>query len=270
MGTCFKSKKSAKCFFWTLPAIACAALSIAGPPLTGSPTQWSYEDTTQTAGPDEWGSMPGNSLCTTGTEQTPINIDPSSVKTNAQAPALHFDYQPSQCRLLNNGHTVKALCSPESKLRVDGNTYSLKEFHFHATSEHRIHSTPYPLEIHLVHVDAQGKPAAVVAVLVSEGKADSPLGRLMAALPRKTDSETSAPGIPFNPADLLPKNTAYFHYKGSLTTPPCSEGINWYVLQNPIELQPEQIKFFTSIPGFDRTHRPLQPLGTRKVEEGGQ
>jgi carbonic anhydrase len=226
---------------------------------------WGYDYTTSTAGPTEWGTIQGDELCALGHEQSPINIKRASVKNGSEEPALKFSYQSSALNLINNGHTVQQDFPAGSTLKIGPKTFTLKQFHFHAPSENQIDGKSFPLELHFVHVDEQGKPAVVVAVLIKEGGHNSDIDAIFSKLPKKEGQKEKSEITQIDPMKLLPDDLSYYRYSGSLTTPPCSEGLSWYVLRDTISMDTLQIKAFTSILGFAHSSRPIQPLGNRVV-----
>jgi carbonic anhydrase len=245
--------------FGVLLALTC--LAVAGE------KHWGYQDSDTTVGPGNWGSLSGDELCSTGSHQTPIDI-PAVAPVIKNAPTLEFNYAASPIQLLNNGHTVQMNYAPGSTLVIGKKSFKLLQFHFHAKSEHSIDKHFFPLEAHLVHVDGKGKPSVVVAVFLKQGKHNAALDPLFSQLPKKEGEKVEVSTL-FNAKDFLPVDQGYFRYEGSLTTPPCSEGIEWYVLKSPIEVDAAQIQAFTSIQGFDHTSRPIQQRGSRKIEQTG-
>lgn len=228
---------------------------------------WGYDYNSTTAGPTQWGSLPGDELCSFGKEQSPINIKTKKVKNGSNEPALEFHYQGVPLDVVNNGHTIQQdyPAGSGSTLKIGDQTLSLKQFHFHAPSENQIDGKTYPLELHFVHVNENGDPVAVVAVFLKEGSHNLALDPIFSNLPPKKGEREKSEVTQVFASKLLPDDFTYFHFKGSLTTPPCSEGVDWYVLREPISLDSLQIKAFTSIPGFSNISRPIQPLGRRVV-----
>jgi carbonic anhydrase len=164
----------------------------------------------------------------------------------------------------NNGHSLEALPEPGNSLEVDGTEYELEQFHFHAPSEHEIDGEPAAMEFHFLNVSEDGDPF-VLGVLVKEGQANPAAAKLVTALPPE-EGETLPVGGEVDPIDLLPpdpESAPRWHYDGSLTTPPCTEGADWNVYEQPIEMSAEQIDAYTSIYGDNR--RPLQPLNGREL-----
>jgi carbonic anhydrase len=227
---------------------------------------WGYEDSAESVGPAKWGTLAGDATCSTGKQQTPISLS-TGAATPEDLPNLVFGYKPSALSIINNGHTLQETYAAGSTLsRVGGrDTWTLAQFHFHAPSEHTLDGTSYPLEIHLVHVDAAGKPAAVVGVFIRAGKENAALARAFQSLPAKEGDKEVLAGETIDAGALLPADKTFFTYTGSLTTPPCTEGITWYVLKTPIEMSPAQIAAYSKLEHLEHTNRPIQSLGGRVV-----
>jgi len=227
---------------------------------------WGYEDSAESVGPAKWGTLAGDATCSTGRQQTPISLS-TAAATPEDIPNLVFAYRPSALSMINNGHTVQETYGAGSTLtRVGGrDTWTLAQFHFHAPSEHTVDGTSYPLEVHLVHVDATGKPAVVVGVFIRAGKENAALARAFQNLPAKEGDKAAPSGETIDASALLPADRTFFSYTGSLTTPPCTEGITWYVLKTPIEMSPAQIAAYSKLDHLAHTNRPVQSLGGRVV-----
>jgi carbonic anhydrase len=165
--------------------------------------------------------------------------------------------------IIDNGHTVQVNYGAGSSMSVDGKRYDLVQFHFHRPSEETIDGKAYPMEAHLVHKDAEGH-LAVVAVLLKQGKESPFLRALWANLPAEKEKEKVVGKVSINAASLLPKNHAYYTFPGSLTTPPCSEGVTWFVLTTPVDLSSSQVARFEKI--YPHNARPTQPLNGRVVK----
>lgn len=209
--------------------------------------------------PSQWGAVnPGYALCGAGQEQSPVNIEKFARDPNA-AP-LAFSYKPSNLDVVNNGHTVKVDYAPGSTLMIDGKSYELKQFHFHTPSEHYVVGAPYPMEVHFVHAATDGS-LAVVGALIKVGKHNKIVQGIWQNVPAQTGVGRVLDDVEYNVADLLPEDKGYYHYEGSLTTPPCTEGVQWYVLRSPIEISEEQLKVFQDM--FPVNARPVQNLNGR-------
>ena len=221
---------------------------------------WGYTGLT---GPANWGDLdPHYKPCKEGMSQSPIDITGAAGTTDMK---LKFDYSPVPLEIMNNGHTIKVNYSGKGTLTVGEKEYKLLQFHFHAPSEGAIKGKRYDLCAHLVHKGSDG--LAVVAVYFDTGlaKGNEFLKKLWMHLPAKTDEKKMMKEIMINAMDMLPKDMSFYHFMGSLTTPPCSEGVKWFVLKNPVPLSAMEKKAFTSI--FPNNARPLQKLNGRKVLE---
>jgi carbonic anhydrase len=227
---------------------------------------WGYEDGRDSVGPEKWGTLPGDAACGAGKLQAPINVR-AGAATPRDLPNLVFAYKPSSLSIINNGHTEQVTYEAGSTLGVVGgkDKWTLAQFHFHAPSEHQVEGASYPLEMHLVHLDATGKPATVVGIFIQAGRENAALARVFRSLPAKAGEKIARPGETIDAGALLPADKSFFTYTGSLTTPPCTEGITWYVLKTPIEMSRAQIAAFTKLEHLGHTNRPVQGLGGRVV-----
>ena len=228
---------------------------------------WAYETTANTAGPAEWGSLPGDSACATGKRQSPIDLAtriPFPVEAK-DLPNLAFKYGTTRLHLVNNGHTVQADVDKGSTVEIDGAVWTLLQFHFHTPSEHSLDGLHYPMEVHLVHAGPDGKPGLVVGVFLVQGGETPALAPIFASLPKEKGARRDDAAVTIDLTRLLPEDRTYLAYEGSLTTPPCTEGIRWYVLRSPMGITGEQLGAFVSLPHMTPTNRPVQPLAGRKV-----
>jgi carbonic anhydrase len=220
---------------------------------------WDYGEA---HGATHWGDLqPEFATCKTGHRQSPIDIrNPQK----ADLPPLRFDYKPSPLRIIDNGHTIMVNYLPGSFLFVGGKQYALKQFHFHRPSEEKINGKSFDMTVHLVHADEQGK-LAVVAVLLREGD-DNPLVReLWSELPKEKEKEEIFDKVQIDASRILPGDRGYYTFSGSLTTPPCSEDVTWFVLKNPVTVSASEIKQFADL--YRNDARPTQPLYQRVVLE---
>jgi carbonic anhydrase len=235
----------------SLSLVACAQKQIVH--------HWEYEGE---YGSVHWGALkPEYLLCGDGMAQSPINIS-KSYKTDLDS--IGFSYKDTPLKIVNNGHTIKAKYKPGSAVTMDGEKYELLQFHFHSPSEHEIEGKSYDMEMHLVHKN-ESDELAVVGVFIKRGKHNNTIQTLWHNLPEEINKENIIDTINVNAADLLPDDKSYYRYYGSLTTPPCSEGVSWNVLKSPIEMSDAQIKKFESIIGYNS--RLLQPVNKRFVLE---
>ena len=217
---------------------------------------WDYQGG---AGPDAWGGLkPEFSLCRTGQRQSPIDIrDGLAVDLDP----ITFDYQASRFAVLDNGHTVQVELAQGNSIDVGGKRFELQQFHFHRPSEERIDGRQFEMSLHLVHKDGQGR-LAVVALLFDKGPAHPVLQQVWNNLPLER-GEANPARAPLELAALLPADRRYYTYMGSLTTPPCSEGVQWIVMRHPVTLAPEQIEIFARL--YPMNARPLQAASGRRI-----
>lgn len=220
---------------------------------------WDYSEE---RGPGHWGDLkPEFSLCKNGLNQSPIDI---SNPQPADLPSIQFDYHPSSLHIIDNGHTIQVNYAAGSSITVDGSTFALKQFHFHRPSEEKLNGKSYDMVVHLVHQNAAGN-LAVVAVLLTQATDNALLRQLWAHLPNEKEKEETRDDIQIDVNALLPAERGYYSFKGSLTTPPCSEGVTWYVLKQPVAVSARQIAEFSKI--YPHNARPTQPLNGRVVLE---
>ena len=244
-------------------ALAFATISIAA--FAAQTKHWAYEDHGDEVGPAKWSTLPGNEACGTGRRQSPINLAAGVVKAQ-DLPNLVFGYKPSHLLMTNNGHTVQVAYDVGSTLgRTGSAALTLAQFHFHDPSEHTLDGASFPMEAHLVHVDAAGKPVAVVGVLIKAGGEHAGLATAFQGLPAHSGQKAEPAGVTVDAATLLPSDKTFYTYAGSLTTPPCTEGLTWYVFKTPIEMSAAQIGAFTTLEHLGHTNRPVQSLGGRVV-----
>jgi len=223
---------------------------------------WSYSGDT---GPERWGSLsPEYAACSQGKEQSPVNISDAQ---HAKLPAIEFNYQSSALAVINNGHTIQVNYAPGSSITLDGKTYNLVQFHFHHVSETTIKGKHSPLEGHLVHKSADGK-LVVVAVMFDEGAANPAIKTVWSHVPKKVGSENKPAGVQVSASQLLPTDRNHYTFPGSLTTPPCTEGVTWLVMAHKMTASKEQIEAFAKL--YPNNYRPVQPLNGRTIMMGGE
>jgi carbonic anhydrase len=172
---------------------------------------------------------------------------------------IQFKYSAKGLEVLNNGHTIQVQRTSSGSIAVGGEEYELLQLHFHHPSEHTVQGEAYPMEMHLVHKSTDGE-LAVVGVFFREGAHNPHIEEIWESMPAQAAEETTAE-TQVNAADLLPEDRRYWHYAGSLTTPPCTEGVRWYVLKTPISVSREQVATFSSV--MHDNARPVQPLYER-------
>ncbi len=222
------------------------------------PSHWTYEGET---GPNYWGSMKSEfGLCSNGKQQSPVNITEAYAQDLAP---LQFQYQESKTNIQNNGHTIQLNYDPGSYLQLGSDRYQLLQFHFHTPSEESIGGQRYPMVAHLVHKNEAGQ-LAVVALLINQGNEDNEIiNTFWKKMPTKHNETRSYDEIKYSVGDLLPKNRSYWTLMGSLTTPPCSEGVRWLILKNPLQISAKQIARFKK--EFPMNARPVQSLQQRAI-----
>jgi len=219
---------------------------------------WTYEGE---HGPTHWGSLEADfETCKLGKHQSPIDIRGAKA---VALPAIQFAYEPSPLKLIDNGHTVQVTYAPGSFISVGDQKYELQQFHFHHPAEEKVNGKPYPLVAHLVHKNAEGK-LAVVAVLLAEGRASPFVENLWKYLPAEEGKEVAPEGVTVDVASLLPAKRGYYTFTGSLTTPPCTEGVTWFVLKTPVQVSKGQVDAFAK--KYPHNARPVQPLNGRVVQ----
>ena len=222
------------------------------------PTHWDYAGS---EGPEAWGKMrPEFNKCATGTRQSPIDIR-GGIAVDLEP--IKFDYRPSAFSVIDDGHTVQVNVEPGNSITITGRRYELVQFHFHRPSEERIDGRQYDMVAHLVHKDAEGR-IAVVAVLLDRGSAQSIVQTVWNNLPLEKGDEVHA-GSRIDLSQLLPDDKRYYTYMGSLTTPPCSEGVLWMVMKQPVPISVEQLAIFSRL--YPMNARPIQQADGRLIKE---
>ncbi|VAW94321.1 Carbonic anhydrase, alpha class [hydrothermal vent metagenome] len=237
--------------------VAAASAIVISSAFASGGAHWTYEGK---EGPSHWGNLSHSyAMCKEGKKQSPIDI---STTKKAKLSKINFSYTAQPKEILNNGHTVQVNMKKGSSVTVAGKTYNLLQFHFHAPSEHTINGKPADMVAHFVHQAKDGQ-LGVVGVLFKAGKTNAALAKLWKYMPQKEgDKNTLAAGITI--AKLLPAKTNYYHYSGSLTTPPCSENVNWMVLQTSVSVSTAQVDAFSRV--IHKNVRPVQSHHGRMVK----
>ncbi len=246
---------------------------------TGHGAHWGYTGST---GPEAWSGLAEEYvLCGSGKRQSPVDI---LSETPADLYPLVFQYQDIPLQVLNNGHTLQAnydTSGPDVTVNIGGKPYPVKakpvynsllklgdvsykllQLHFHTPSEHARNGIRYAMEVHLVHKSADGN-LAVVGVLLDRGRENPVLKKILDNASGEINAVKRVKGVTLNASDLLPADREVFYYSGSLTTPPCSENVNWMVMKNPVEVSDAQVKAFDRLIGENA--RPLQPMHWRTM-----
>jgi carbonic anhydrase len=218
----------------------------------GHAKHWDYTQN----GPATWGEV--SKTCAIGNSQSPVNIvTGKTVKLDEKNTLTLNEDAKTTAKVIDNGHSIKVTPKKGGSITLKGENFDLLQFHFHGKSEHTVDGKPYEMVAHMVHQNSKTKQLAVVAVFFKEGKKNPILDTVIEAV-GKGD-------VTLNPKDLLPSDTgSYYHYIGSLTTPPCSENVEWYLLKQPAEASKEQIEAFRKY--YHLNERPTQKLNDRKIE----
>ena len=221
---------------------------------------WSYDGP---GGPEAWGRLrPEYAKCGSGTRQSPIDIrDGLQVKLDP----VQFDYRPSRFGVIDNGHTVQVNVAAGNVIEVMGRRFELQHVQFHRPSEVRIAGRQFEMDLHLVHKDADGRQA-VVAVPLERGAAQPAVQAVWNNLPLEKGEEQAAQSA-LDPLQLLPADRGYYTYMGSMTTPPCSEGVLWMVMKTPLPVSEQQIGIFARL--YPMNARPVQSASGRMIKESG-
>jgi carbonic anhydrase len=237
-------------------------------PPAGAP-QWDYE----TDGPATWGTLsPDFAACGSGTRQSPVDL--AGAKP-AKLTQLLTSFKPAELRVVhhehmadvvNTGHSVQVNAAGGDTITVGEERFVLLQYHFHSPSEHHVEGRPFPAEMHLVHKAADGR-LAVIGVLFEEGAANPALEPIWANLPASKGVESHLPHLAVDADDLLPVSRASYRYEGSLTTPPCSEGVTWIVMRTPVTMSAEQLARLRGV--LSANNRPVQPLNGRPLVAEG-
>ncbi len=247
-----------------LAALGCAVLVIGGysrdiatKQVKSHKAHWGYKGEGK---PSKWGALSSEyKECGIGLNQSPIDLT-NALSTNL--PPLVLNYQGESKDIIDNGHTIEVEMASGNSLKMDGKEFELKQFHFHSPSENHIDGKSYPLEAHFVNVDKDGE-IAVVALMFQEGAKNSVLENIWQKMPSK-EGEKNSLELKNIANALLPNDKSYYRFNGSLTTPPCSEGVRWYVLKTPVTASKEQIAKFHNVMGVDN-NRPIQPINARII-----
>ena len=243
-----------------LHLVAALLLGCGAPALAQNGAPWSYYGKT---GPLEWGRLdPAYRACSEGHAQSPVDI--RGAHLNKSLPAIEFHYMGTSVELENTGNTVRVYPKAGSYIVYDGVRYDLKQFHFHHPSEEAVRGKLTDMVVHLVHESADGKSAVLaVRLSIERGEPNAILAALWPSLPAKTGGKEKIDEM-INPGGFLPGDRGYWTYMGSLTAPPCSEGVRWFLFEDVLSMSRAQLRAFTAI--FPMNSRPLQDLHGRRIE----
>ncbi len=222
-------------------------------------SHWSYAGE---SGPSKWSALrPAYSTCSIGERQSPIDVQTDDALKTTTLKDIFVSYGDADLEIINNGHTIQVNSDGTSKALLGGKEYTLLQFHFHSLSEHTIDGKYSPMEVHLVHQSEDGE-LAVIGVMIEEGKHNNFMQKIFKFMPKNADGKTTN-AHKVNANDILPKGRSYYHYMGSLTTPPCTQIVQWYVLKDPISISSEQLAMFNSL--YKGNYRPVQEIHGRKI-----
>lgn len=241
---------------FTASSLLMALLSLPFASAASTP-HWSYSGE---GAPEKWGKLSQDfAACERGHNQSPVDIH-QTIK--GELPPLSLTFHAKEKSIINNGHTLQLNVHDGDSLKLDGTEFKLQQFHFHAPSENRISGKTYPLEVHFVHSNAEGQ-LAVVAVMFEEGAENPVIADILKNVPARPNVAQPL-NKPLALAALMPGDKSYYRYSGSLTTPPCTEGVRWLVIKQPVTLSTAQIEAFQHILG-QHNNRPVQPLNGRLI-----
>jgi carbonic anhydrase len=226
---------------------------------------WSYAGAT---GPEHWGSLdPAYAACSQGKKQSPIDFRPSDSTAAPSSGTVEIQYHPTTVTWMNNGHTLQVNDPTHSNtIKLNNESYTLTQLHFHTPSEHTLQGRRFDMEGHLVHEGPDGK-LAVIGFWIQKGQESKLFSEMLHKLPKEPTNQDIKLSEPLHFEKLLPPDRTLYKYQGSLTTPPCTEGVSWIFIQQPISMSREQIASFKSI--FPDNHRPVQPMYDRTIQLGG-
>ncbi len=240
-------------------ALALSSVACTSSDVKNDKVSWGYTGDTAAI---HWGDLSSEfATCKTGKEQSPIDIRPTQDIAQSD---IQFDYQTSSMSILNNGHTVQVNFDEGSSINFKGTQYNLLQVHFHTPSENLLMGESYPLEAHFVHASKDGK-LAVVAVLVSEGAGSDFIQKVVDHMPASKSDVQKVAGVSLSGLDFIPSQNGHFGFKGSLTTPPCTEGVQWLMMKAQTTASKAQIDALHAV--MHDNNRPVQPLNGRTINE---
>jgi carbonic anhydrase len=225
--------------------------------LAAEEAHWGYSGN---EGPEHWGKLdPEYASCSEGKNQSPVNL---TGMIESDLPPITIKYRPGGDEILNNGHTIQVNYEPGSTITVDGHKFELKQFHFHSPSENTIEGHSYPMEAHFVHADREGN-LAVIAIMFKAGEKNAELEKAWTHMPENAGEKRALP-MSIDANILLPHDHDYYRFNGSLTTPPCSEGVWWLLMKYFDTASKEQIDKFSRTMHHPN-NRPVQPVNARAI-----
>lgn len=214
---------------------------------------WNYENT-------NWEEI-ADSECESAV-QSPVNIVTEDI-IEARLADIVYEYEPFSMKIVDNGHTIQVHGTEDSFINVEGKRYQFRQFHFHYPSEHAIDGERYPMEMHLVHQEEGTSNLVVLAIFLEEAATSNEfLQKVLSEIPSEEGEEVTT-DVQINLSDYIPPSQVHYTYIGSLTTPPCTVGVDWIIFKEPIEASREQLDTFAE--HYSNNARPIQPLNNRRV-----
>lgn len=215
--------------------------------------KWNYENT-------EWEQI-GDNECSSAV-QSPVDINTEEV-IEARLSNINYEYEPFPMRIVDNGHTIQIFGTESSYITVEGKRYQFKQFHFHNPAEHTLNEKVFPMEMHLVHQEEGTSNLVVLGIFIEEAAETNPLlEKVFVEFPQEKEQEITT-NVNINLSDYIPPSQTFYTYIGSLTTPPCTVGVDWIIFNDPIKASGEQLQKFASV--YANNARPVQPLNNRRV-----
>lgn len=237
----------------TLSLMTASSVAASG----GENIEWGYAGP---EGPHNWGRLaPEFEICESGKNQSPIDL---TGFIEADLPPILFKYDTLSTEIVNTGHSLQTGAVGGGSIEVSGQVFELKQFHFHTPSENHIEGKSFAMEAHLVH-EGSNRSLAVVAVLFEEGAENPAIAKLWAQMPRQPGDRQTVPGR-FSASELLPANKDYYRFNGSLTKPPCTEGVWWFVMKEPLTVSQAQVDSFLEVLHHEN-NRPVRPVNARPI-----
>jgi carbonic anhydrase len=240
-------------------------------PADSSATEWGYAGQPGVVPPERWGRLPDGQSCGRGHKQSPIALYTSGDGAARRAPilALLFAYRATALHVQDNGRFISVLCDSAGAVSLASEDHALLRVDVHAPSEHSLDGHAFPMELEFVHRGGTEGPALIVSVFVQPGQKNAALDGVIRALPKNPGGTSSPSGVSFDPSGLLPADHTYLDYLGSLSSPPCTEGVRWCVLRSAIEASQEQLDRYARDPRLAHSSRPVMPTNSRPVRIGG-
>jgi len=238
--------------------LAVVVVFVSGAVYAAEKVHWGYSGHD---GPEHWSELDRKfAACSAGKNQSPINL---TGFIEAELESIQFYYKTSATEVLNNGHTIQVNYAQGSSVTIANQTFELKQFHFHSPSENHIEGKSFPMEAHLVHADKNGN-LAVVAVMFEEGNTNSTIKALWSNMPEKQSDKHSLSSLKINAMSLLPNEKSYYRFNGSLTTPPCTEGVEWFVMKQPVTVSKQEVEAFEHVMHHSN-NRSVQLINARVI-----